>query len=72
MVTMDASRRPDRGLCRDRLALLVHTVGELAGLVILALLTAGGGGWAQDTISFAGKTIKIVVGIPPGGGVDTQ
>jgi hypothetical protein len=41
-------------------------------LVILALLTAGGGGWAQDTISFAGKTIKIVVGIPPGGGVDTQ
>src|SRR5438132_3142728 len=43
----------------------------LAGLVILALLTAAGDCRAQDTNSFIGKTIKIVVGMPPGGGVDT-
>jgi len=40
----------------------------------LALLSAAGEGRAQnrveDATSFAGKTLKIVVGMPPGGGVD--
>jgi len=52
----------------------VHPAGWLVGLVVLALLTASGEGLAQsrteDAASFAGKTIRIVVGMPPGGGVD--
>jgi tripartite-type tricarboxylate transporter receptor subunit TctC len=47
---------------------------RLAGLVILVLLTGAGVCHAQnrveDAASFAGKTIRIVVGMPPGGGVD--
>jgi tripartite-type tricarboxylate transporter receptor subunit TctC len=43
---------------------------RLIGLVFLALLTVAGDGRAQDAALFAGKTIRIVVGMPPGGGVD--
>src|SRR5262249_49361076 len=42
----------------------------LSGLIVVALLIAAGDGRAQETASFAGKTIKLIVGMPPGGGVD--
>src|SRR5438874_5955642 len=38
--------------------------------VILALLTPHGAGNAQDF--FAGKTLSIIAGFPPGGGVDGE
>jgi tripartite-type tricarboxylate transporter receptor subunit TctC len=52
----------------------VHAAQWLAGLVVVALLMTAGDGQAQDrpqdTAALPGKTIKIVVGMPPGGGVD--
>jgi tripartite-type tricarboxylate transporter receptor subunit TctC len=50
----------------------VRTVGRLGSLIVFALLAASDGAWAQSPAenSFAGRTIKIVVGMPPGGGVD--
>jgi tripartite-type tricarboxylate transporter receptor subunit TctC len=54
--------------------MLVRPVGWLGSLIVVALLALSGGGWApsraEDAATFAGKTIKIVVGMPPGGGVD--
>jgi len=70
VVAGDASRPPAGWLCRERLASPVHAAGWLASLVVFALLSAAGDCRAQDTTSFTGKTVKIVVGMPPGGGVD--
>src|SRR5258706_4123701 len=43
---------------------------SVIAFVILALLTPHGAGNAQDF--FAGKTLTIIAGFPPGGGVDGE
>ena len=45
--------------------------GRLAALTPLAVLLSASPSPAQDAKSFyAGKTLKIIVGLPPGGGAD--
>src|SRR5438477_1931886 len=43
---------------------------RIIALVALALLASHGAGAAQDF--FAGKTLSIIAGFPPGGGVDGE
>ena len=40
------------------------TIGTLA-LLVLAIAATGHGAWSQ-----AGRTIRIVLGVPPGGSID--
>lgn len=49
-----------------------HTVRRL-GATLLWLLATGGMGFAAETpVSFAGKTIRVIVPVAPGGGLDVQ
>src|SRR5882672_12468940 len=43
---------------------------RIIALSVVAVLASCGAGWAQDF--FAGKTLSIVAGFPPGGGVDGE
>src|SRR5580704_12354274 len=40
-------------------------------ICVLGLVLAGSLACAQEPVSFKGKTIRLVVGTPPGGGYDT-
>lgn len=40
--------------------------------VSLLLAAAAGAGWAQDAASYPAKTIRMIIALAPGGGVDTS
>lgn len=40
--------------------------------VCLLMVTAAGAGWAQGAASYPAKTIRIIIALAPGGGVDTS
>ncbi len=45
---------------------------RVIGLSLLALSPAGGAGAAEAADFYAGKTLTIIAGLPPGGGVDGE